>query len=580
MIVLHHQASAFLEKNWPDAARLVAYLRHSHSMRASFSAGSKISRARKTAIFGKPLGKTSEEETVVSCTRMITRYGKVGELQKAMKLFQDMPYKNQISYNAMLKVLVDLGQLDSARRLFEEMPHRNPTSYTLMISGFSKSGFIVEARRVFDSAPSLFLNVILWTAMIHGYVQNCRPLEALKFFSGTYGDIFALRIIPNSYTFSILLKSCVDVQSIAAAAQIHALIIKLLDENIKESVFVQNPLIDLHSKFGSLPDAEKIFNRLKSKDLSSYNIMMSSYACRSGIDNALRLFNSMNEKDTISWNIIISGLADNGHGQEAIKVFLRLLRLWPEIKPNPSSYTIILTVCSNLTAFELGRQIHSCTIKLSLNRNNIFTGNSLVTMYANCGSIEELEKAFDDMLTKDTISWNSLLLGLGQNGNARKALEAAEKALMLDSFNSNTFIVILVACSHGGLVDEGMKYFRCMTSTYGINPNLDHYICVIDMLGRAGKVSEAHSSLCDMPFKANSVAWATLLSACLVHGNRQVGEIAARELQILEPNNAASYIMLGNIYCKLGEFEESRKVLNLMREKGLRKDLGRSWMFE
>ncbi|XP_058075719.1 pentatricopeptide repeat-containing protein At4g02750-like [Magnolia sinica] len=517
---------------------------------------------------------------VISSTKMITYYGRIGELQKAVKLFQEMPHRNQISYNAMITLFVDSGQLDAASRLFAEMPERNSTSYTLMISGFSKSGLVVEAREVFDSVPSLYQNVISWTAMISCYVQNHQSLHALKLFTSSYGDFFALRIIPNSYTFSILLKSCADVQSIATAAQIHALIVKLLDEEIEEVVFVQNALIDLHSKFGRLTDAEKIFNRLTSKDLSSWNTMMTSYTRHSLIDEALRVFNSMKEKDTLSWNIVFSGLAESGRGEEAINLFICLLRSWPETKPNPSTYTIILTICSTLTALEMGRQIHTCTIKISLNRSNVFTGNSLITMYSRCGSVKELERVFDDMVMKDIISWNSLLLGLGQNGNAKKTLEVAEEALKLGSFNNNTFIAILTACSHGGLVNEGMEYFRSMSSKYGIGPDLDHYICVIDMLGRAGRISDAQDVLQGMPFKANSVAWAALLSACLVHGNGEVGEIAAQELQNLEPGDVTSYVMLANIYGKIGRSEDSRKVLNLMREKGLRKDSGFSWIIE
>ncbi|XP_077242625.1 pentatricopeptide repeat-containing protein At2g13600-like [Tasmannia lanceolata] len=517
---------------------------------------------------------------LISSTKLITHYGRIGELQEAMRIFDEMPNRNQISWNAMLTVFLDFGRLDSARKLFDEMPERNSVSHTLMIAGFSRFGFVPEARQVFDSIPFSNFNVFSWTAMISCYAHNRQPFQALKLFSGLYGDFFNIRIIPNSFTFSTLLKACAEMQSLVTAGHIHALLVKLLDEECEGTVYVQNSLIDLNAKFGCLVDAEKIFNRLKWKDLSSWNIMMAAYTRCLYIDKALGLFDSMKEKDTLSWNIIISGLAESGSGEGALNLFISLLRLWPETKPNPSTYTVVLTVCATITALKFGRQIHSQTIKLGLDRSNIFIGNSLITMYARGSFIEESELVFSGMLKKDVISWNSLILGLGENGYAIKALEVAEKALKLEAFNQNTFIGILTTCSHGGLIDEGMKYFSSMSRKYAILPGLDHYICVIDMLGRAGRITEAHDFLCKMPLKANSVAWAALLNACLIHENREVGEIAAREVRTLEPDNATSYVMLASICGKTGRTDERRKLLNLMREKGLKKEPGYSLIVE
>lgn len=522
----------------------------------------------------------SSAKTIISLTKLITDYGRKGEFHNSRKIFDEMPHRNQVTWNAMLNVLVDSCQFEAARQLFEEMPERNLTSYTSMISGFSRSGLVVEARELFDSIPYSHQNVISWTAMISCYAHNRQPLEALRLFSTCYGDFFGLRIIPNSYTFSIMLKVCADMHCPVVAAQIHALIVKLLDEEDKENVFVQNSLIDLHSKFGDLIKAEKMFSGLKWRDLSSWNAILACYTRHSLVDKALEVFYSMKEKDTLSWNIVMSGLAESGCGEEALLFFLLSLRSSPVVKPNPSTYTIILTVCATLTALQLGRQIHTSTVKLSLSRNNVFTGNSLITMYARCGQVDELEQVFSEMPKVDVISWNSVVFGLGQNGYARKALEVAKKALKLEAFNHNTFIAILTSCSHGGLVDKGMECFRTMSKKYGVEPNMDHYICVIDMLGRAGRLTDAHNVLQEMTFQPNSVAWMTLLSACLAHGNAQVGEIAARKLRILEPDNVASFVMLANVYVKIGRVEEANKVLNLMKAKQLRKEPGCSWIVE
>ncbi|KAF8404465.1 hypothetical protein HHK36_009350 [Tetracentron sinense] len=510
---------------------------------------------------------------------MITDYGRAGEVEKAMKQFEEMPNRNQVSWNAMLSVLLESDRLDSARWLFGEMPQRNLISYTSMISGLSRLGFVSEAREIFDSIPIAEHNVISWTAMISCYAQNCQPLLALKIFSSLYGDLSSLRIIPNSYTFSILLKSCLCLQSLAIAMQIHGLVVKLIDKEHGMAVFVQNSLIDLYSKLGSLAYAEKIFNGLKWKNLSSWNIMLTAYTHHLLIDNALGIFDSMEEKDILSWNIIISGYAESGRGTEALEFFLQLLRSRGEqISPNPSTYTIILTVGATFCMLEWGRQVHTCTIKCGLHCTNVYTGNSLINMYAKCGLIEESERVFDEMLVRDTVSWNSLVFGLGQNGYCKKALEVAQKALELGIHNHNTFIGLLTSCSHGGLIDEGLEYFSSMSRKYGINPSLDHHICVIDMLGRAGRICEAHYLLQKMPFAPNSVAWAALLSACVLHGNEDVGEIAACKLQNLEPSNVASYVMLANIYGRTGRVEESKRLLFLMNEIGLKKEQGCSWV--
>ncbi|XXG41604.1 hypothetical protein AAC387_Pa01g2038 [Persea americana] len=544
------------------------------------STSSYISKIRSSPVlpFSHQRSEKWSSQMIISLTKLITDHGKNGEFQKSRKIFDEMPHRNQITWNAMLTVLVHSLQLEAACQLFEEMPERDSTSYTLMISGFSRSGLVIEARELFDSIPSSHQNVVLWTAMISCYTLNRLSLQALKLFCSCYGDFFALGIVPNSFTFSIMLKVCADMQSRATADQIHALIVKLLDEEDRGNVFVQNSLIDLHSKFGDLIKTEEIFNGLKWRDLSTWNTIMACYTRHSLVDKALEVFFSMKEKDTLSWNIVMSCLGDSGRGEEALMLFHHLLRLSTPVKPNPSTYTIILTVCATLTALELGRQIHTCTVKLGLSQNNVFTGNSLITMYARCGQVIDLEQVFSEMPKKDVVSWNSVILGLSQNGYARKALEIAKKALKLEAFNHNTFIAILTSCSHGGMVDEGMECFRTMRENYGIEPCMDHYICVIDMLGRAGRITDAHNIFPEMTFGPNSVAWMTLLSACLAHGNAQVGEIAARELQNLEPDNVTSYVMLASLYGKTGRVEESKKVLSLMRKKQLRKEPGCSWI--
>ncbi|XP_072954279.1 pentatricopeptide repeat-containing protein ELI1, chloroplastic-like [Typha angustifolia] len=406
--------------------------------------------------------------------------------------------------------------------------------------------------------------------MISCYAQNNNPYEAFELFSTLYGDFFASGIIPNSYTFSTLLKASGCIRSLSLARQTHSMIVKLLDVERKEAIFVQNSLIDIHAKLGNLVDAELLFSRMRWKDVGSWNTMMDGYTHQLLVDKALKLFKAMREKDTLSWNIMMLGLLEGGRGEETVMLFLSLLESEGDTKPNSSTYTITLTACATLTLLEFGRQMHAYIVKNGFYNSNTFVCNSLVSMYASCGLNNELEQVFDEMPNKDVISWNAVIQGLGQNGCSRKALEIAEKALDLNIYNCNTFVAILTNCSHGGLISEGLNYFNSMSEKYGIKVKLDHYICVIDMLGRAGMLREAYDLLCNMPMAANSVAWSTLLSACLIHKNIDVARAVARELQALG----------ANINGRSNEIEELREVVGMMKEKDLRKQTGCSWVIE
>ncbi|XP_039118526.1 pentatricopeptide repeat-containing protein At2g13600-like [Dioscorea cayenensis subsp. rotundata] len=516
----------------------------------------------------------------VSLTKRITELGRHGQVDRAHHLFVQMPQRTQVSWNAMLSILIDSGRLASALELFDEMPKKNSTSYTSMITGLSRAGFVSRAWQLFDTIPLSVQNVFSWTSMITCYAYNSEPLQALIFFARCYAEFFELKILPNSHTFSVLLKSCVSIQSLHAAMQVQTLSVKVLEEDSESSTFVQNSLIDVHAKLGNLVDAEKVFDRMKFKDLGSWNTIMDAYTHHLLVNKALSVFNSMTSKDTLSWNIIMAGLSNNHRAEEALKLFICLLRSEDDSMPNASTYTIILTATTTMTMLEFGKQVHASTVKIGLYNSNVFVCNSLLSMYSNCGIVELTERVFKEMHHKDIVSWNSVIQGLGQNGCSKRALEIAEQALSANKFNHNTFTAILTSCSHGGLVDEGLKYFNSMSEIYGIEQGLDQYVCMVDMLGRAGKVEIALEMLCKMPFRANSVAWETLLSACVIHGNVNVGRIAAKELEILKPGNARSYYALASVYQKAGKAEESKRVLDLIWNKELRKNSGFSWVVE
>ncbi|OEL27366.1 Pentatricopeptide repeat-containing protein [Dichanthelium oligosanthes] len=473
----------------------------------------------------------------------VTEAGRAGQAERALGLFEAMPVKNQVAWNAALAALVDGGRTDWALSFFRKMPRRNATSYTTMIGGLSRAGGAAAARArvLFEELPLDQHNVFTWTAMVSCHARNGEPGKAVELFVALYGEFFARGMLPNAHTLSSLLKACVGIRSLAMALQLHAVIIKLVGEGARYC-FVWNALIDAHAKLGVLSDAEKVFYGMQYRDVCSWNIMMDGYSRHKLVDSALHLFRMARKKDAFTWNIIISCLGENHLGEGALRLFIDLVRLDGQCsvnaKLNASIYTTVLHVCSVLVLLPFGRQVHGRVIKDGIGQSNVSVSNSLLSMYSSCGAMLDLEQVFEEMTVRDIISWNSVIQGLGQNGLGKQALAVAERALELKMYNGNTFIAILTSCSHAGLVPEGLGYFDGMTEKHGLELTLDHYISVIDLLGRAGRLEEAYDLLRKMPFAPNAVAWHTLLHSCLAHKNSVVGSIAAQELRALQPNSS------------------------------------------
>lgn len=474
----------------------------------------------------------------------VTEAGRGGQAERALEMFEAMPVKSQVSWNAALAALVDAGRTDWALSFFREMPRRNATSYATMIGGLSRAGgaAAAEARLLFEELTLDQHNVFTWTAMVSCHVRNGEPGKAVELFVALYAEFFARGVLPNSHTFSSLLKACVGVQSPAMLLQLHGVIFKLLDEGSR-SCFVWNALVDAHAKLGALSDAEKVFHGMRQRDICSWNIMMDGYSRHKLVDRALDLFRSMRKKDTSTWNIIICCLGENRLGEDALRLFIDLVRSYGhcggDAEVNASIYTTVLHICSVLALLAFGRQVHARAVKDGFGRSNVFVSNSLISMYSSCGATHDLEQVLEEMAVRDVVSWNSAIQGLGQNGLGRQALAAGERALELGMYNGNTFIAILTSCSHAGMVVEGLSYFDAMAKKHGVEPTLDHYISVIDLLGRAGRLQDAYDLLRKMPFAPDAVAWRTLLHSCLAHKNTAVGSIAVQELMALQPDGGA-----------------------------------------
>jgi pentatricopeptide repeat protein len=375
-----------------------------------------------------------------------------------------------------------------------------------------------EAQALFDQMPER--NVVSWTTMISAYTNAKLNDKALEFL------IMMLRqgVMPNMFTYSSVLRAC---DGLSNLRQLHSRIIK---GGLESDVFVRSALIDIYSKLGELQEA-------------------------------LGVFNEMASGDSVVWNSIIGGLAQNSDGDEALNIYKSMKKAG--FPPDQSTLTSVLRACTGLALLELGRQVHVHILKFD---RDLILNNALLDMYCKCGSMEDANFVFTRMLEKDVISWSTMIAGLAQNGFSREALKLFQS--MKDSGvkpNYITILGVLFACSHAGLVEDGWYYFQSMKKLFGINPGREHYGCIIDLLGRAGKLDQAIKLIHQMECEPDAVTWRTLLGACRVHQNVDLAIHAAKQIVKLDPEDAGTYILLSNVYANSQMWDDVTEVRRTMK---------------
>ncbi|KAL5565897.1 hypothetical protein UlMin_029061 [Ulmus minor] len=455
------------------------------------------------------------------------------------------------------------------------------------ISQFSNLDF---ALKVFDDVPKP--NVFIWNVLIKGCLENDEPLLALSF----YCQMVVSNTRPNKFTYPPLLKACTLVGGVEEGVQIHAHVVKhrlsgdghiksagiqmyasfgrveealwMLDEAGKSNVICWNALIDGHFRFGDVEAAKEVFEMMPSRNIGSWNAMISGLSKCGMIEAARELFDEMNERDEISWSAITDGYIKGGHFREALEVFDYMQR--EKIEPRKYMLSSVLSACANVGALDQGRWIHAYIERNSI-RLNAVLGTSLLDMYAKCGRLDLAWEVFENMRQKETFTWNAMIGGLAMHGRGDDAIDLflnmRRKKLKP---NRITIVNVLNACAHAGFVDEGLKIFGSMKKLYGIEPEVEHYGCVVDLLGRRGLFAEAEELISLMPMKPNAAVLGALLGACKIHGNVELGEKVGRVLLELEPHNSGRYTLLSNIYAKAGRWDDVAKVRELMKERGVK----------
>ncbi|CAI0384337.1 unnamed protein product [Linum tenue] len=327
---------------------------------------------------------------------------------------------------------------------------------------------------------------------------------------------------------------------------------------------------------GLISSAKRVFDNLDWKDSVSWVAMIAGLSKNGNFTSAEQVFSKLKDKDGVSYNSLISGLAQQGFSDRALELFEKMQV--EGLDPDCVTVASLLSVCASTKALHRGKQLHSYALKAGMSADSIIEG-ALLDLYARCGKTQEAYLVFNNMDTKDSISWNGLISGFSQSGHYEEALNVFNQMNKVEvEPNHVTFIGVLTACSHVGLVNEGICYFESMKKEHGLVPKPEHYACVVDLLSRAGLLSRARKFVEEMPIKPDPMVWRTLLSSCIVHKNIELGELAAKNLLDLEPEDSASYVLLSNMYAVSRRWNYRDQTREMMKNRGVRKEPGRSWI--
>ncbi|XP_057846762.2 putative pentatricopeptide repeat-containing protein At1g68930 isoform X2 [Cryptomeria japonica] len=370
-----------------------------------------------------------------------------------------------------------------------------------------------------------------------GYARGGLYEEALEFF----GYMKKEDLDWDCTTLATVVGVCANLEAFELGKQLHC---RSLKTQFDSNVVVGTALVDMYVKCGSL-------------------------------EGGHRVFNGMSERNVVSWTAMIAGYAQHGNAEKTLKLFPEMLSAGT--KADEYTFSIVLSVCGALAALEHGKQLHNHSLKTGF-LSHILVGNALVDMYAKSGSIVKGRKAFDEMTQLDVVSWNSIIAGHAHHGYGKEAIQLFEQMQQANVVpNHITFVAVLSACCREGLVSEGRFYFNYMTN-HGIAPHMEHYTCMIGLLGRTGHLDKAEELINHMPFEPDFVAWRTLLGACRNHGNIRLGKHVADCIWKIKPQDPGTYVLLSNIYAEAGRWDHAADVRKLMKDRGVRKEPGVSWI--
>ncbi|XP_068644581.1 putative pentatricopeptide repeat-containing protein At3g08820 [Aristolochia californica] len=408
---------------------------------------------------------------------------------------------------------------------------------TSLVCMYAKCGRLYEAQKLFDEMS--IRNAVSWTAIITGCIEHGKFEEAV----GLFRKMLEMDTRPDAFTLVRVLTACAHLGDAKSGEWIHRYIEQ---KGIEDNLFVATSLVDMYTKCGRMEEARKVFDQMR-------------------------------EKDVVTWSAMIGGYSSNGHPKEALEIFFRMQRE-ENVKPDCFTIVAVISACARLGALQLGTWA-SGLIDRNVFLSNPVMGTALIDLYAKCGTICHAWEVFKAMQERDTVVWNAIISAFAMSGHVKISFALFNQIEKLGiKPNGNTFIGLLSGCTHAGLVDEGRYLFQIMSKVYFLAHKIEHYGCMVDLLGRTGFLNEAHQLIKDMPLEPNAVVWGALLGGCRVYRDTQLAEHVLKHLIKLEPQNAGNYVLLSNIYSSTGRWNDAANLRLIMKDKSIRKAPGCSWI--
>lgn len=542
-------------------------------------------------------------------------YAKCGCVELAKRFFDSMELRDIVSWNSIITGYCQKGEIEVARKLFRLMREAGIepglVTWNILISSFSQLGMrnvVIEMMKEMEGF-GIQADVFTWTSIISGFAQSTEKSEAWEFFD----KMLLAGVQPNEVTLISLLSMCASLRDLKKGKELHAWAMKA---GFGENVLVGNLLVDMYSKCAKLEAARKVFDMTLARDVYTWNSMIAGY-CQAGYcgkahelfvrmqesdvqpnvitwngmiagymqngaeDQALDLFQKMGndgsiKRDTASWNALIAGYLQNGNKDKVLGIFRQMQSL--HVKPN--LYTILSTLpaCANLIAAKKVKEIHCCVLRRNLDCE-LSVANSLIDTFAKTGNIMYSRTIFDSLLTKDIITWNTLIAGYVIHGRSVDAIKLFERMKNTEFVpNRGTFVSMILAYGLAKMISEGKRMFSIMIEEYDISPCFDHSAAMVNLFGRSGKLEEAIEFINNMTMEPNSSIWASLLTASRVHGNMELALYAGERLLDLDPKNALIHRLVLQLYSLCGNPEGSLKAKMLKKRKDCKESLGWSWI--
>ncbi|XP_061342968.1 pentatricopeptide repeat-containing protein At4g35130, chloroplastic-like [Gastrolobium bilobum] len=528
-----------------------------------------------TLLHGHVLRLGFQGDTFVQ-TGLVDMYAKCSHVASARQVFDEMPQRSVVSWNAMVSAYSRGSWMEQALSLLKEMQflgfEPSSSTYVSILSGcsnldsfnflwlgrsihccliklelvyfevsltnslmgmYAQFSQMDEARKVFDFMDEK--SIISWTTIIGGYVKVGHAVETFNLFNQMQHQSIGIDFV----VFLNLISGCIQEGELLLASSVHSLILKCGCDG-EDSI--ENSLITMYAKCCDLTSARRIFDLII-------------------------------EKNILSWTSVIAGYAHSGHPVEALDLFKGMVST--DIRPNGATLATVLSACADLGSLSMGQEIEEY-VSLNGLASDQQVQTSLIHMYSKCGSIKKAIEVFERVTDKDLTVWTSMINSYAIHGMGNEAISLFHKMTIAEGIIPDAIVYtsILMACSHSGLVEDGLKYFKSMQKDFGISPTVEHYTCLVDLLGRVGQLDSALDIIQAMPPEAQAQAWAPLLSACRIHGNVELGELAAINLLDLNPGSSGSYVLMANLYTSLGKWKEAHIMRNLIDGKGLVKECG------